>query len=284
MLLFELREPVNAWSHGAGMVLAMPVTWLLWRRCALSTGSGDPWQERGPATYHSVKALSLLVFGVSLILCYGISALFHAAPKDGELLRRLQRLDHVAIYLLIAGTYTPIAWSLMNGSWWWGTLTTVWTVALACAARVWCGGLLPIWLSTLTYLVMGWGALFCYFHLARTYSHLTLLPLPLGGVFYSVGAALNLARWPVLVPGVFAAHEIFHFFVIAGSACHIVFMLNLVVPSQVPSVLPHSADRPPSRPRAVHALHPPQPNSPPSPLLIAILGSRHSIDRHKNAT
>ena len=83
---------------------------------------------------------------------------------------------------------------------------------------------MPMWVSTLTYLVMGWGALFCYFELARTYSHRTLLPLPLGGMFYSVGAVLNLARWPVLFPGVFAAHELFHFLVIAGSACHIFFM------------------------------------------------------------
>jgi hypothetical protein len=106
--------------------------------------------------------------------------------------------------------------------------------------------------------------LFCYFHLARTYSHLTLLPLPLGGIFYSVGAALNLARWPVIVPGVFAAHEIFHFFVIAGSASHIFFMLNLVVPCQAPSVcLMPAADRSTSFPRAMHGLHPPQWNSPP---------------------
>ena len=64
------------------------------------------------------------------------------------------------------------------------------------------------------------------------HSHQTLLPLPLGGVFYSVGALFNLARWPVFIPGVFAAHELFHFFVIAGSACHVFFMLKVVVPAR----------------------------------------------------
>src|SRR5262249_2984623 len=98
-------------------------------------------------------------------------------------------------------------------------------------ARVWYGGVLPIWVSTLVYLAMGWGSLVCYRELARTYSHRTLRPLPLGGVFYSIGAVLNLAKWPVLSPGVFAAHELFHFFVIAGSACHIFFMLNVVIPA-----------------------------------------------------
>src|SRR5260370_20189700 len=85
---------------------------------------------------------------------------------------------------------------------------------------------------------MGWGSVFCYRELARTYSHRVLRPLPLGGVFYSVGAVLNLARWPVLVPGVFAAHELFHFFVIAGSACHIFFMIKVVAPSPAPVPLP----------------------------------------------
>src|SRR5262249_16484345 len=114
-------------------------------------------------------------------------------------------------------------------------------------ARVWYGGVLPIWVSTLVYLAMGWGSLICYRELARRYSHRTLLPLPLGGIFYSVGAVLNLAKWPVLSPGVFAAHELFHFFVIAGSACHIVFMLNVVVPAPGPMLPPVPAK---SRPRA----------------------------------
>jgi len=244
MLLFDLREPVNAWSHGAAMVLALAVTWVLWKRCAGPKDWGQLGQGSGSATYQAVKTLCLLVFGVSLILCYLTSAVFHAVRLSGEPLIRLQRLDHVGIYLLIAGTYTPVAWSLMRGSWWWGTLTTVWTVAFVCAARVWCGGVMPVWVSTLTYLAMGWGALFCYFELAKTYSHRTLLPLPLGGMFYSVGAVLNLARWPVLFPGVFAAHELFHFFVIAGSACHIFFMHDVVIPAQEPAPLPRCTNPP----------------------------------------
>jgi len=244
MLLFDFREPVNAWSHGAGMVLALPVTYALWKRCAVPKDCNQLTQGSGSATYQSVKTLCLLVFGASLILCYLISAVFHAVRLTGEPLVWLQRLDHIGIYLLIAGTYTPVAWSLMQGSWWWGTLTTVWTVAFVCAARVWCGGVMPIWVSTLTYLVMGWGSLFCYFELAKTYSHWTLLPLPLGGMFYSVGAVLNLARWPVLFPGVFAAHELFHFLVIAGSACHIFFMHDVVIPAHEPAPLPRCTNPP----------------------------------------
>jgi hemolysin III len=241
MQLFELREPINALSHGAGMILALPVTWYLVKGCVQPDNPGRANLCTRTRRYHSIKALCLLVFGLTLVACYGISAAFHAAKLSGEPLMRLQRLDHVGIYLLIAGTYTPVAWGLMRGTWWWGTLTVVWTTALACAARVWCGGMLPMWVSTLTYLLLGWGALFCYFELARVFSHRTLLPLPLGGVFYSVGAVLNLTKWPALFPGVFAAHEIFHFLVIAGSACHIFFMLQVVIPSPEPALLPRRA-------------------------------------------
>jgi len=240
MLLFDCREPVSAWSHGAGMLLALPVTWILWKRCTDSTSLP---QEHCTAAsrYEYGKALCLLVFGVSLIICYGISALFHATPPRGTFLSDLQRLDHVGIYVLIAGTYTPIAWSLMRGRWRWTTLIAVWTVALVCSMRVWCGGVMPMWVSTPSYLAMGWAALFCYAQLATNRSHRSLLPLPLGGIFYTVGAVFNLARWPVIFPGVIAAHELFHFFVIAGSACHIIFMLSVVVPSREPGALPRNA-------------------------------------------
>jgi hemolysin III len=231
MLLFDLREPINALSHGVGMMLSVPVTWVLWKRCSELSDAEGKAPERGSSRYQRIKALCMLIFGITLIVCYGVSAAFHGVRLSGEALYRLQRLDHVGIYLLIAGTYTPVAWALMRGTWSWGTLTTVWTVALLCAFRVWRGGVMPNWVSTPVYLAMGWGALFCYFELAKTYSHSTLLPLPLGGVFYSVGAVINLMRWPVLLPGVFGAHELLHFLVIAGSSCHIFFMVKVVAPS-----------------------------------------------------
>ena len=94
---------------------------------------------------------------------------------------------------------------------------------------------MPPWASTLIYLAMGWGVVFCYRELARLLGHRTLLPLPVGGAFYSVGAIINLAGWPVLFPGILGAHDLFHFFVIAGSACHVLFMLRTVVPAEQPA-------------------------------------------------
>ena len=134
MHLFDLREPVNALSHGAGMMLALPVTWMLWKRCTAFDDCDQLVLEnwRGSTRYQRNKALGLLIFGICLTLCYGVSATFHAVRLKGELLSRLQRLDHVGIYLLIAGTYTPVAVAILRGAWSWGTLATVWTIALVC--------------------------------------------------------------------------------------------------------------------------------------------------------
>ena len=188
MMLLELREPISAWSHGVGMLAAIGLTWGFWLCCARRPAAD------GPAAYKPGKTAAMLIFGLSLVFCYGNSSLYHGVWLSGEPLMRLRRLDHVGIYVLIAGTYTPAAWSLMKGSWRRGTLVTVWGVAGFCGARVWFGGILPTWISTLIYLGMGWGVLFCYRELARDLGHRRLLPLPLGGVFYSVGALINLTQ------------------------------------------------------------------------------------------
>jgi hemolysin III len=247
-MLFDLREPVSALSHGAGMLLAMPLTLLLWRQCLeqrekrfVDSSKAEvscvlPLDRQSVSgLYERGKRLSLLIFGISLIICYGSSALYHGAWLSGEALNRLRRLDHVGIFLLIAGTYTPGTWALMSGNWRRGTLACVWSAAVLCSARVWLGGVLPVWMSTAIYLAMGWGVLFCYRELARNHGHRRLFPLPLGGIFYSVGAAINLECWPVLSPGVFGSHELFHFFVLAGTACHVYFMLRVVIPAEPPA-------------------------------------------------
>ena len=110
MAFFDLREPVSAWSHCAGLLLALPGILLLWRR-----SGGDP-----------AKRLSLLVYGLSLAFCYAASTLYHGLRLPADRLAAFDRLDRVGIFALIAGSYTPLAWGLMRGRWRWGTLATVW--------------------------------------------------------------------------------------------------------------------------------------------------------------
>ncbi len=226
MTFFELREPVSAGTHALWLFLSLPATLILWRR------SGP---DRG-------RRLSLLVYGLSLACCYAGSALFHGVPFARPKLELYDRLDHVGIFLLIAGSYTPIAWNLMRARWRFGVLASAWGVAAIGSTMILSAGIMPPLLNTAIYLGMGWGAIFCYVEMAHYLPHRRLFPLVLGGVFYSVGAVLNLLRWPVVVPGVFGPHETFHLFVMAGSLSHYLFMLRVVLPA---GPLPAVPDRVP---------------------------------------
>lgn len=214
MMVLNLREPVSALTHGAWLLLIMPGALLLWRQA-----SGD-----------RVRRFVLLGYAVCLALCASASTLYHGVQRDQERLAIYLLLDHIGIYVLIAGTCTPIAWTLMRGRWRLGTLAVAWLAAfLGIAVSVYFGDL-PSWLGTSLYLAMGWGSLFCYLELARTISHRTLSPILVGGVLYSLGAIFHVLHWPVLWPGLVGGHEVFHLFVVAASATHFRFMLKVVAP------------------------------------------------------
>jgi hemolysin III len=252
MNLLDLREPVSAWSHGAGLLLALPGTVSLWRR-------GDGCRAR---------QLSLLIYGLSLAFCYAASALFHGARVGEERLGAFQRLDHIGIFALIAGSYTPIAWNLLRGRWRRWTLGLAWLSATSGAALHQACGTVPICLSTALYLGMGWGAILCWSEIARATSRRALRPILVGGLLYSAGAVLNLLEWPTLWPGVFGPHELFHLFVLAGSLAHFRFMLLVVAPAGSPAARPRAdATRPITVPRrpfllATRAAGPPAPRTP----------------------
>ncbi len=214
MNFLDMREPLSSWTHCAGLLLALPGTWLLWRRSV-----GDPG-----------KRLSLLVYGLTLAFCYSASTLFHGVRLSSARIAAFARLDGVGIFALIAGSYTPIAWSLMRGRWRRWTLATVWGVAATATVLIATGRHFSPVLGTGLYLGMGWGAVVCYAEIAKVVSHRALLPIVAGGLFYSVGAVLNLLHWPVLWPGTFGPHELFHLFVLAGSLAHYWFILEVVVP------------------------------------------------------
>jgi hemolysin III len=214
MNILSLREPVSACSHGAWLLLSLPATCLLWQR------------SRG----YPAKRASMLVFCMSLAFCYASSALYHGIVGSRESIHLFNQLDHVAIFMLIAGSYTPLAVGLLIGTWRWVTLASSWVVAAGGAVWFVASGGLPMPIITFYYVAMGWGAILCYCHIARYISHRSLAPLLGGGVLYTLGAMINLFHWPVLWPGVLRAHDLFHFLVMAGSFAHFWFMLKVVVP------------------------------------------------------
>jgi hemolysin III len=205
---------VSAWTHVAGFVLALPGTLILWRR-----GGGDVG-----------KQLSLLVYGFCLAACYGASTLYHGVRVPAASLALFVRLDSVGIFLLIAGTYTPMAWNLLRGRWRAWTLALVWGGTGAALVLLASGRPFSRLLGTCVYLAMGWGAIVCYVRIARVVSYRALWLVVAGGVFYSVGAVLNLLHWPGLWPGSFDTHDLFHLFVLAGSLAHYWFLLKIVAP------------------------------------------------------
>ena len=215
MDLFDLREPASAWTHGVGLLLALPGTLLLWRR-----SRGAPLAKR----------LSLLVFGLSLVACYAASTLYHGVRRTEGGLGAFDRMDRIGIFLLIAGSYTPLAWGLLRGRWRWGTLTIVWLIAAVASVRLALRGpFSPLW-STVLYLGLGWGVVVCSAELGRVVPRRALRPLVVGGLCYSLGSVINLLGWPAPWPGTFGAHELFHLFVLAGSLAHYRLILRVVVP------------------------------------------------------
>lgn len=214
MDLIHPREPLSTWTHLAGLLLAIPGLILLWRR-----GAGD-----------HAKQLSLLVYGLTLFFCYAASTLYHDVRLPATRIAAFARLDGVGILALIAGTYTPLAWCLMKGSWRRWTLAVVWGVATTATMLIATGRHFSPVLANALYLGLGWGAVACYSEIAKVVPHRALLPIVAGGLFYSVGAVLNFLHWPVLVPGILGAHELFHLFVLAGSAAHYQFILRVVAP------------------------------------------------------
>ena len=204
----RIREPINAWSHLVGLVLAAGGTIALLR------------MARGHA-----QVVAFAVYGGSLILLYAASTIYHTLPLPEHRLRPLRTLDHIAIYFLIAGTYTPLALITLHGALGWSLLAVAWAIALAGIPFkiLWLDA--PVWLSTAIYLGMGYMALLAAAPLAQAVSPAGLAWLLAGGVAYTVGAVIFAMERPNPMPGVFGHHEIWHLLVLAGSGCHFAFML-----------------------------------------------------------
>jgi hemolysin III len=208
----RIREPFNGASHLVGLVLACAGTWVLLR------WANDAWE-----------VTAFAIYGATLILLYASSFLYHSLPVTGRPLKALRTLDHIAIYFLIAGTYTPVALITLHSRLGWSLLAAVWLIALAGIPFKLLYLDAPVWLSTSTYLAMGYLALVAIVPLAQAVSLPGLLWLVAGGVAYTVGAVIYSHQCPDPFPGRFGHHEIWHLLVMSGSACHFAFMVYHVV-------------------------------------------------------
>jgi len=195
-----VREPFNAHSHLIGAVLGLAGTVVL-----LLFAQGNP-----------AKIAGALVFGLTMVLMYTSSALYHALPVSERALLWLRKLDHAAIFLFIAGTYTLVLLQALESSWRPWALGVVWLLAAMGVGLKLITLRAPRWLYTATYLGMGWLSIFLL-------PKLTLNPWALGfliagGVAYSLGAVVYAAKWPNPLPRLVGFHGIWHVFVLLGSS------------------------------------------------------------------
>lgn len=220
--LAEAQRPLlRGWFHAVAAVAAVAVTvlltWLTW---------GD-WP----------KVASLLVFGLTMVMLYTVSAIYHIGTWRPKVRRVLRALDHSNIYVIIAGTYTPLCVNVLSGAWRVSILTMIWLVALAgIALTVMAAGVGPWklrlhrWVTTGLYMAMGWLAVVALPEFLQVLPWTAIALLFLGGALNTIGAVIYARKRPDPFPRVFGYHEIFHAFVVAGSIVFTLVMWIWVLP------------------------------------------------------
>ncbi len=213
--LKKLRDPISGITHLVGFLLSITALVIL---VVYAATSGTSWH-----------IVAFAIFGTSLILLYGASSLYHLLPLSPRGISILRKIDHIMIFILIAGTYTPVCLLPLRGAWGWSLFGVIWGIAIAgiFQSLFWINA--PRWLSTLIYLIMGWLVIIAFYPLFQAIPLNGIIWFLLGGLFYSVGAIIYALKRPNPFPGVFGFHEIWHFFVMAGSFCHFWAMLNYVL-------------------------------------------------------
>ncbi len=213
---FQVKDPLSALTHFIGFLAVIPVYIIL--------------MEKARAEATMMHVIGFAVFGASLLLLYGASTIYHTLRLSPEKTAVLRRIDHMMIFVLIAGTYTPVCLVTLQGIWGIAMLIGVWGIAIfgIFMKIFWMGA--PRWLSTLIYVVMGWISISAFVPLKAATGWGGLGMLLAGGIAYTVGALIYALKKPNLaILKSFGFHEIFHVFVMIGSAFHIAFMFLYVL-------------------------------------------------------
>ena len=209
----NIREPVNSLTHWAGAVLA-----LIGLIALLLVGWGTP-----------AKVISLAIYGASLIFLFSASATYHAVNRKEKVLEIFRKVDHAAIFLLIAGTYTPFCVNAFTGFWQWGLLSIIWSLALAGVIVKIFYVNSPRWLNAGIYVIMGWLGILGAGQILTSLPLWVTAWLVAGGVIYTVGAIVYSTKIFNFVPGVFGFHEIWHIFVMLAAAAHFIAVLGVAL-------------------------------------------------------
>ena len=210
-----IREPGSAITHFIAMMMAVFATVPLLVKAGIQSG----WEN----------FLAMAIFMGSMILLYGASATYHSVDLTGRSLRVFRKLDHMMIFVLIAGSYTPVCLLVIGGRKGITLLCIVWAFAivgiLIKAFWVFC----PKWVSSVLYIGMGWTCVLAFSTILDNLSAAAFGWLLAGGIIYTVGGVIYALKLPLFNAKhqYFGSHEIFHVFVMAGSLCHYVTMFYI---------------------------------------------------------
>ncbi len=209
----KLREPVNSLTHWGGALLALAGLIAL-----LIVGWSAP-----------LKIASLIVYGVSLIFMFSASATYHMVRVKDKALEIFRKIDHSAIYALIAGTYTPFCVNAFEGFWKWGMLTVVWSLALIGIVVKIFYIRAPRWLNAGIYILMGWISVAAAGQMLASLPVWVLTWLIVGGAIYTLGAIVYITKIFNFKPGVFGFHEVWHIFVLLAAAAHFIAVMGVAL-------------------------------------------------------
>lgn len=213
-MIAKFREPVNGLTHLiAAVAAALGVILLLW----ISRNDISKW-------------LPLTIYGTSLVLMFSASGSYHSINANDTVMRRLRKLDHSAIYLLIAGSYTPICLYFFEGFWRWGLLAIIWSMAIGGIAVKLFIINAPRWVTAGIYLIMGWLAVMAMNEMLLRMPTGALIWLLVGGIFFTLGAIVYITKKMDFYPGVFGFHEVWHIFVILGCLSHFIVVAFYIAP------------------------------------------------------
>lgn len=213
---FSIKDPGSAITHFIGMIMAIIGTAPL---IIKATYAGD-----------IIHSISLGIFIISMILLYGASTAYHTFDISEEFNKVLKKLDHCMIFVLIAGSYTPICLIVLHGTTGYMLLALVWTIAICGIIFKLCWVTCPKWISSVLYIAMGWVCVLAFPQILNTLSKEAFMWLLTGGIIYTIGGVIYALKLPIFnsIHKNFGSHEIFHLFVMGGSLCHYILMYNYI--------------------------------------------------------
>ena len=212
----RIKDPGSAITHFIAMLLAAaaaaPLLLKAWR------GEGQ------------MHVTALAIFILSMVGLYGASTIYHTLDISPKINRLLRKIDHMMIFILIAGTYTPVCMIVLGDRTGWSLLALVWGIAAVCILINACWITCPKWFSSLIYIAMGWVCILAITKIIQALPKAGFLWLLAGGIIYTLGGIIYAMKLPLFNNRhrYFGSHEIFHLFVMGGSLCHYVMMYRFV--------------------------------------------------------